>query len=270
MSAPAVNGDRHLLSLAAGVMPEFSPEQTIAAAVASDWPAAGVWYDPATWTGETTREVRDRAADAGLVLLDIEVVWLKPGPDDPAHFAAIDAGAEIGARNVLVVSSEPEPARTAEKLARLVEHGKAAGLRVCLEFAAFTEVKSLAAAVEIVTAAGQNAGLLIDPLHFARTGSVPADLAGIDPHRFPYAQFCDAPARGPSPGDVPAIIHEALDLRLMPGEGGLPLIDLLASLPSQIPLSIELRSAALRNGWPDPAERARTLLEATRRWLGAA
>ncbi len=259
--------DRHLLSLAAGVMPEFSPQETIAAAVASGWPAAGVWYDPAVWTPATTIEVRDRAADAGLALLDIEVVWLKPGPDDPAHFAAIDAGAEIGARNVLVVSSEPDAAHTADKLARLVEHGKAAGLRVCLEFAAFTEVKSLAAALGILAAAGPDAGLLIDPLHFARTGAAPADLAGVDPHRLPYAQFCDAPASGPQPSDVPAIIHEALDLRLMPGEGGLPLRKLLSALPPQIPLSIELRSAALREGWPDPAERARVLLNATRGWL---
>lgn len=262
--------DRHLLSLAAGVMPEFSPQETIAAAIASGWPAAGVWYDPEVWTPATTIEVRDRAADAGLVLLDIEVVWLKPGPDDPAHFAAIDAGAEIGARNVLVVSSEPEPARSAEKLARLVEHGKAAGLRVCLEFAAFTEVKSLAAALDIVAAAGPDAGLLIDPLHYARTGSIPADLGGVDPHRLPYAQFCDATASGPPSSDVPAIIHEALDLRLMPGDGGLPLRELLAAMPPQIPLSVELRSAALRDGWPHPAERARVLLEATRGWIDAA
>lgn len=262
-----MTNDRHLLSLAAGVMPEFSPQQTVAAAVVSGWPAAGVWYDPATWTRDTTREVRDRATDAGLVLLDIEVIWLKPGREDPAHFAAMDAGAEIGARNVLVVSSEPDPAQSAAKLARLIEHGKAAGLRVCLEFAAFTEVKTLGAAVKIVAAAGGDAGLLIDPLHFARTGSVPADLAGIDPHRFPYAQFCDAPTSGPSPADVPAIIHEALDLRLMPGDGGLPLVELLDVLPPHVPLSVELRSAALRDGWPDPADRARALLEATQGWL---
>ncbi len=257
----------HLISLAAGVMPEFSPQQTVAAAAASGWPGVGIWYDPDTWTPATTIEVRDRAADAGLVLLDIEVVWLKPGPDDPAHFAAIDAGAAIGARNVLVVSSEPDPGDTADKLGRLVEHGRAAGLRVCLEFAAFTSVGSLGAALDITARAGPDTGLLIDPLHFARTGASPADLAGLDPRLFPYAQFCDAPASGPPPADVAAIIHEALDLRLMPGEGGLPLTELLDKLPAQIPLSIELRSAALRDGWPDPSDRARVLLEATRRWL---
>lgn len=257
-----------LLSLAAGVMPDFSPQQTVAAAAQSGWPAVGVWYDPATWTPATTIEVRDRIADAGLVALDIEVIWLKPGPDDPAHFAAIDAGAAIGARNVLVVSSEPAPARTAEKLQRLSDHAAAAGMRVCLEFAAFTTVDHVQSALAILDQAGcEDVGLLIDPLHLARTGGSPGDVATVDPHRFPYAQFCDAAASGPPPSDVPAIIHEALDLRLMPGDGALPLGELLAVLPRDTPLSVELRSAALRDGYPDPVERARVLLTATRQWL---
>lgn len=257
-----------LLSLAAGVMPEFSPQQTVAAAAAGGWSAVGIWYDPESWTPATTIEIRDRVADAGLVALDIEVIWLKPGPDDPAHFAAIDAGAEIGARHVLAVSSEADPARTAEKLARLSRHAAASGMRVCLEFAAFTTVGDVHAALAILDTAGcEDVGLLIDPLHLARTGGAPADLAAIKPHRFPYAQFCDAPASGPPPGDVPAIIREALDLRLMPGDGALPLRELLAVLPRDVPLSIELRCAALRDGYPDPTERARTLLAATQGWL---
>lgn len=257
-----------LLSLAAGVMPDFSPQQTVAAAAESGWPAVGIWYDPETWTAATTIEIRDRIADAGLMALDIEVIWMKPGADDPAHFAAIDVGAEIGARNALVVSSEPDPSRTAEKLQRLSAHAASSGMRVCLEFAAFTTVGNVQSALAILDEAGcEDVGLLIDPLHLARTGGSPADLAGVSPHRCPYAQFCDAPASGPPPSDVPAIIHEALDLRLMPGDGALPLTDLLAVLPRDTPLSVELRSAALREGYPDPVERAKALLAATRGWL---
>ncbi|KTE04218.1 hypothetical protein ATE68_00760 [Sphingopyxis sp. H038] len=259
-----------LLSLAAGVLPEFSPEQTVAAAIAGGWQAAGIWYDPESWTPATTIEVRDRAADAGLTILDIEVIWLKPGPDDPAHFAAIDAGAAIGARNVLIVSSEDDAARAAGKLNRLGNHAASMGLRACLEFAAFTTVGDIASAVALLDAADcDNLGLLIDPLHLARTGGSPADLSSVDPQRFPYAQFCDAPAHGPPPSDVPEIIREALDLRLMPGEGELPLDDLLAQLPPATPLSVELRSAALRDHHPDPADRARALLAATQRWFAA-
>lgn len=259
-----------LLSLAAGVLPQFSPEQTIAAAIDAGWPAAGIWYDPETWTTATTAEVRDRTADAGLAILDIEVIWLKPGADDPAHFAAIDAGAAIGARNVLIVSSEDDGGRAAAKLNRIGNHAAVAGLRACLEFAAFTTVGSIASALALIDAADcDNLGLLIDPLHLARTGGSPADLGAVDPRRLPYAQFCDAPAHGPPPSDVPEIIREALDLRLMPGDGGLPLDELVAALPPATPLSIELRSAALRDDHPNPADRARALLAATRRWFAA-
>jgi hypothetical protein len=55
----------------------------------------------------------------------------------------------------------------------------------------------------------------------------------------------------------------------MPGEGELPLDDLLAQLPPATPLSVELRSAALRDDHPDPADRARALLAATQRWFAA-
>lgn len=156
-----------LLSLASGVLPEFSPVQTAAAAVAGEWPAVGIWVDPASWTAAIAAEVCARTADAGVIVLDVEVVWIKPGADDPDHFRIIDAGAAIGARNVLVVSSDPDPAATSAKLARLCHHAAPCGLQVSLEFAAFTEVRSLAAAMTILDSPGcEHAGLLIDPLHF--------------------------------------------------------------------------------------------------------
>ncbi len=259
-----------MLSLASGVLPDFSPEETAAAAIEAGWPAVGIWVEPSTWTAATAAEVRARTRDAGIAVLDVEVVWIKPGADDPDHFRIIDAGAAIGARNVLVVSSDPDPQASADKLRRLVDHASPQGLRVCLEFAAFTEVKTLAAALDIVARTDHpETGLLIDPLHFVRTGARPDMLRGVDPARFPYAQFCDAPAHGPSPEDVPAIIHEALDLRLDVGQGGLPLAALLRELPRGLPLSIELRSAALRSAYPEAGARAAALLAATRAGLAA-
>jgi sugar phosphate isomerase/epimerase len=258
----------HPFSLAAGVLPEFTPQQTAAAAVAAGWPATGVWVEPSTWTRSVAQEVRAITQDAGITVLDVEVIWLKPGADNPDHFRIIDAGSDIGAGHVLMVSSDPDAGATAGKLGRLSDHAAERGLRVCLEFAAFTEIRSLAAALDILARAGRpEAGLLIDPLHFRRTGGAPADLLRVDPSRFPYAQFCDAPADGPSPDDVAGIIQEAIDLRLPVGEGSLPLGELLDVLPPATPLSIELRSKALRDSYPDPADRARALLASTRAGL---
>ena len=266
-----MNVTRPKVSLAAGVMPDFTPQQTVAAAAAAGWDAAGIWVDMNVWTPQTTREVKRRLEDGGLSALDAEVVWIRPGPDNPDHFRLIDIAAELGAAHVLAVSSTPDPGETADKLGRLSDHAAAAGVRVSLEFGAFTTVRTLGDALEVLERCGRpEAGLLVDPLHFARTGGKPADLAGVDPGRFAYAQFCDAPPSGPSPDDVPAIVEEALDLRLLPGEGSLPLEEFIGALPPGTPLSVELRSKALRDSYADPAERSRALLAATNSWMARA
>lgn len=51
-----------LLSLAAGVVPESPPAETVAAAAAAGFGAAGIWVDAAGWTDATTAEVRRRVA----------------------------------------------------------------------------------------------------------------------------------------------------------------------------------------------------------------
>jgi sugar phosphate isomerase/epimerase len=64
-------------------------------------------------------------------------------------------------------------------------------------------------------------------------------------------------------------VEEALDERLLPGEGELPLVELLEALPEGIPISVELRSKALRNGFA-PDERSQVVADATRRLLSRA
>jgi sugar phosphate isomerase/epimerase len=258
----------HLVSLASGVLPEFTPVQMAAAAAGSGFEAVGLWVETDKWDAGVTRDIRRIVADAGLIVLDAEVIWIRPGPLDPDHLRIVDIAAEVDARNLLVVSSDPELDATAEKLGALVDHAAPAGISVSLEFGAFTEIKSLAMALDVLERTGRsNAGLLIDPLHLARTGGGPVDVSRVPRGRFAYAQFCDAPATGPSVDDIKGIIDEAVDGRLFPGDGALPLNELLHALPAGIPLSVELRSKALRDAWPDPTDRAKALRTATRAWL---
>ena len=53
------------------------------------------------------------------------------------------------------------------------------------------------------------------------------------------AQICDAGPDMPGPGDTPALIREARTGRLLPGEGVLPLAELVAALPATLPLAVE-------------------------------
>lgn len=259
------------ISLASGVVPEFGPIETIDAAEAGGFDDVGLWIETKDWTPKLTADARARLKSSGLGLRDVEVIWFKPGAPDPDHLRAIDIGLELGAPNVLCVSSDPDDAATAAKLAALCERAAPGGMRVCLEFLLITEVKSIGQALGIIDQVRHPLmGLLIDPLHLARSGGSPADVAKAPRHLFPYAQFCDAVANGPAASDFDGILSEAIDGRLQCGEGGLPLTELLGVLPAGIPLSIELRSKALRDGYLDPRERARVTAEATRRFLGGA
>ena len=256
------------ISLASGVLPEFGPVETVRAAQAGRFDAVGLWVEPPNWTATTTREVRVALADAGLELLDVEVVWLKPGSAMDEHRRSIDIGAELGARNVLCVSSDPDMGATAARLHELCRHAEGSGMRVALEFGVFTEVKNLKMAMEVLDAVGHPLrALLIDPIHIDRSGTTIEEIAAVPRDLLPYAQFCDASANRPDPADFDAVIVDAVDLRLQCGEGALPLQAMLAALPGEAPLSIELRSKALREGYPDPGDRARAVADNTRAWL---
>jgi sugar phosphate isomerase/epimerase len=84
-----------------------------------------------------------------------------------------------------------------------------------------------------------NASVLVDALHFSRSGGIPAHIGQVDPSLFRYAQICDASADTPGPDDTPSLIREARTGRLLPGEGVLPLAELVAALPDGVPLAIE-------------------------------
>lgn len=258
---------RHPLAMASGIMPEASPVELVECAAAAGFDMGGMWIEPADWTDATTRAVKGALAAAGLPLLDVEVVWIKPGPADPAHDRIVDIGMELGARNVLCVSSDPDAAATAAKLARLAERAGAA-IRINLEFGLFTEVKSIGQASAIVGQVDHPAmALLIDALHWTRSGGALAQAAALPPQWLSYVQLCDAPMPGADPADPGAILTEAVDGRVPLGEGGLALGPLLAAMPAGIPIAVEERSKALRDGWPDLRERAAQLYATSRQWL---
>lgn len=256
------------ISLASGVVPEFGPVDTIRAAVAGEFDAVGLWIEPDLWTPALMAQTRSALADSGLELLDVEVIWLKPGSVMDDHKRCIDIGIELGAKNVLCVSSDPDHGATAARLAELCVHAAGGGMRVALEFGIFTEVKTIAQALAVLDRVGHPLrALLIDPIHVDRSGGTPGEVAAVPRGLLPYAQFCDAPGERPDPGDFTAVITDAIDLRLQAGAGQLPLEALYRALPADIPLAIELRSKALRDRYPDASERARVTAQATRAWL---
>lgn len=252
-----------LLSIAAAALGELSPADAVTVAAASGFGGAGIWYDPATWTATTTAEVRCRLDGSGVVALDVEPVIVSPG-GDPGD-ALVDAAVALGARHVLVASRHPDRIATIERFGQLCDRAAAGGVTCVLEFLPVFAIGSLGAAVGVVRGAGRpNGAVLVDSLHLARSGGTPAEVseaAAAEPGLFPYLQIADAPAE--SPDDL---YDEAVNGRLLPGEGALPLAGLLQAVPG-VPLSLELRSRSLREAYPDPQQRATAILTATHRLL---
>ncbi len=250
MSAP-----ERLLGLAAGNIPELSPPEFVSACADAGWSAAGISFQADQWSEQTARETRARLDDTGLIALDMEAVVV--GPVGDAGDMLVDAAAEVGARNVLVMGMGIEPEAFAVRFADLCDRAAPAAINAVVEFMVFSSIRTLSEALEVVKMTDRsNAGILVDNIHLQRSGGSPDDLAQVDPALLPYVQLCDAPA---DPGDD--LMEDALDRRCLLGDGDLPVDDYLDVLPDTAPISAEFLSRSLRESYPDPVERAQVALQ---------
>jgi len=203
-------------------------------------PSVGVPPYDCLHDGPMLRETLARLADTGVSVFDTEFLRFEPELPIGIPEGFLEVSARLGAQYVLVMSAEPVEARTLDRFVQLCDRAASYNLNVCLEFAIYTGVRTLAHADEMVARSKRsNAYVLIDALHFSRSGGLPAHVATIDPARFRYAQICDAGPDMPGPTDTPALVREARTGRLLPGEGVLPLKELVAALPPDLPLAIE-------------------------------
>ncbi|AOL22094.1 Sugar phosphate isomerase/epimerase [Erythrobacter litoralis] len=262
---------RRLVSLAAGIMPEATPSQLVEAAASAGFDFGGMWAEQESWTPATTCAIRRQLAEAGVDLLDLEVAWIKPGEADPWLTELVDIAAELGARNLLCVSSDPDPASTTAKFQTLVDRATGTGVRVNLEFGLFTEVKTIHDARAILdTVDGEAKALLVDTLHWSRSEGTAEDLAAIPREWLTYCQPCDAPGEPPDFDDPDDVIDDAVNRRMPLGKGGLAVGAMLDALPDTLPCAVEERSAALREAFRDLNERAAEVLRTSRAFLDKA
>ena len=238
------------LSLAHLTVLDTTPPELVSVAAASGFrtvgirltatPSVGVPPYDCLHEGPMLRETLARLADTGVSVLDTEFLRFEPEHPVAIPEGFLEVSARLGARHVLVMSAEPEEARTLERFGDLCDRAAQYGLTVGLEFAVYTGVRTLAHAADVIARSKRsNASVLIDALHFSRSGGLPAHVASVDPSLLRYAQICDAGPDMPAPTDTPALIREARTGRLLPGEGVLPLKELVAALPPDLPLAIE-------------------------------
>ncbi|MNP20065.1 Xylose isomerase-like TIM barrel [compost metagenome] len=215
---------------------------------------------PVVAGSQAMRELRAVMAGEGVRVTDIEFVSLTAQTQVADYQALLAAGAELGALSLTVSGDDDDVARLTDNFAALCEMARGHGLRVDLEFMRWRPVATLQQANAVVTAAGQdNGGVLVDALHLFRSGGQVADIAEVDSRRLRAVQLCDAPLQAPA---HERIIQEAREGRLLPGQGQLPLAQLLAALPGDLCISVEVPSAGLPAG-----QRLQAAAQVTQAWL---
>ncbi len=151
-----------------------------------------------------------------------------PGADISRCATDLDVLAELGGSRINVVSLDPDLGRTFDQFAMLTDLAAQRGL-----------------------------------MHLVRSGSGAADVVAIDPGGIGYAQLNDTTLRP----RIDNYMEEAMFERLVPGEGELPLHDILSALPADIVIELEVPRRSLALAGVSPIDRLRPCVEAARRLL---
>jgi sugar phosphate isomerase/epimerase len=264
-------------SLAALTVLELAPPALVDVAAACGYQHVGIRLLPATPSGvayplmddaASLKETLARLDATGVTVADLEVVALRPETEIKGFSAFFETGAQLGAKHILVAAYDPELNRFTDRFAAFCEAASPFGLSADLEFMPWTSVPDLKTARGIVEKVGKaNAGVLVDALHFDRSGSSIADLGKIPAGRLHYWQLCDGPAERPATTE--AMMLAARTERMFPGEGGIDLVALARAMPADITISIEVPTVELAKTM-DAQARAQRALSAARRVIAAA
>ncbi len=229
----------------------------------------GAPYQTLIGDAAVLRETQAVMRDTGVGVYDLEIIRIGEQFNVTDHAALMDIGQTLGAKAVLVAADDTNEQRLADNYARLCETMRPYGLTGDLEFMPWTAVKDAKSAMRVIDLAGRpsNAGILVDALHFGRSTTTLEDIAAIPRELLHYAQMCDAQAGLNFSSEE--LIHTARQERLLPGEGTIDVTGLFATLPQDLPVSVEIVNLERSKTMGDLAW-AKLSLEASKKVLGDA
>lgn len=218
--------------LAAGLGCDFISVNYRGAANRLTPPTEASLRDDAAMRKELTNKVRE----LGLQIKLVEGFAITDQITADSYLHDLDDVAEMGAASICAVSMDKDFARSCAQFAALAEAGAERGLRVTTELGAGTIRNITKAQDALGEIRHANFALLIDTMHFFRSGANVADLAALPIDAIAHVQLCDVPM----PAQMDSYMEEALYERRALGDGHLPLQEFVRALPRGIPLGLEM------------------------------
>jgi sugar phosphate isomerase/epimerase len=177
------------------------------------------------------------------------------------HF--LDISAELGAKSVSVIATDVVRSRLVDSFANFCAAARQHGMETTLEFAPFSSVPTLASAFRVVRDSdAPTASVILDVLHFFRSGGTTSDVLTPAGSAVSLVQLCDGVAKAPP---AECLLAEARTNRFDVGKGALPVSELLDALPLDVPLEVEAPVWAEQH--LAPVERASNAHRNTRQFL---
>ena len=248
------------LVLCAGTLLRATFLEKVRAAAAGGFRAITLWpqdYARARASGQSDAELRRILSDHGVSVADLDplLTWL---PEERAAAERSIAGAAgeeefyriadaLGARSLNACQgfgTSVDKSAAADALAGVCERAAAHGLIVTLEFLPWSGIPDAATAHEIVQRSGHpGATVMFDTWHHARGSNDLDQLRAIPGAKIGSIQINDAPLEPEAD-----LVTESLERRLLPGDGELPLVEMLSVLDeigARAPIGVEVFSKAL-------------------------
>jgi sugar phosphate isomerase/epimerase len=257
-----------LVSLAALTVLDAGPVGQIKAAHAAGFKSVGLRLNPLLATDPQVAgtpmepQVERLMRETGLQMLEAGVFPIKPDLDVAALRPVVALTARIGGRFIVCPIEDANETRRLQTFRALCDLCASYGLVVLAEFNPYSACRSLHEARALALAAERdNAALVIDLLHLSRSGGTADDLRKVEPHLLRLVHFCDAAPMPESERSIDELRAESRTARRLPGEGVLPLKELLAAFPQGTPISVEAPSKSLAG--LSPEEKAKRVLDAT-------
>ena len=189
--------------------------------------------DDAALRREMIAAMRDTGVKVGLA----EGFSAKSDADTSAFAADLDIFAELGAERLNAICMEDDMGMATDQLGKLAAMAAERGMVFTIEFFPSEGIHSFERVLQVVDGIGRDkAKVLLDSMHFFRTGGTLEKLQAAGTDVIGYVQLADAP--NTPPGD--SYFMDAMFARQVPGEGQLPLRELIAALPDDMPISLEV------------------------------
>lgn len=180
-----------------------------------------------------------------LEVMEVSNIVFEPDRTFEEGKILIDFAVAIGASIVQATVWDGERDRVVERVAALADYAKGVDLGITIEYMPYSQCVSFDDALSIVRASGKdNVYIVLDALHFARSGGVVADLERSESSAYSFVQLCDARAKAPDHDDLR---YESVNDRLPLGEGAIDLGGIMDHISTELALSLEIPCQRLKD-----------------------